>query len=103
MFHLRSNIECNYKHEELDEDRLYGSIYPDLLKDIQFCADNNLNQKVRTCPGDSGGPAIVRKFVDRRGQFTLMGITSGGFGRKDCSSDYGVPDYYTFVAHEEVK
>jgi len=100
---IRSNIECNYKYEELDEYRLYGSIYPDLLKDFQFCADNNLNQKVRTCPGDSGGPAIVRKFVDRRVQFTLMGIVSGGFGSgKDCSNDYGVPDFYTFVAHEEI-
>ena len=77
-------------------------ILPELLKSSQFCADNNLDQEVKTCKGDSGGPSIIRDFVDGSDQFTIIGITSGGLGGVSCSGKHGVPDWYTFVAHHEV-
>jgi len=33
---------------------------PQLSSDVLFCADDLLNREVRTCHGDSGGPAIKR-------------------------------------------
>ena len=33
---------------------------PKLTSDVLFCADDLLDHKVRTCHGDSGGPAIKR-------------------------------------------
>ena len=62
----------------------------------QFCADNNIDQDVKTCHGDSGGPSIVRKFVDGAEQFVLIGVVSGGLGIR-CGTAPGVPDFYSFT------
>ena len=106
MLFYRSNEECNQKLQKLPDfvfDKYnLGWELPDNLRPSQFCADNNLDSKVRTCPGDSGGPAIVREYVHGRDQFTIIGITSGGLGGRTCEENYGVPDWYTYVAHYEV-
>lgn len=46
-----------------------------------FCAGHSDGHQ-DACLGDSGGPLIVR---DARGRYTLVGITSAGFG---CGIDH---------------
>ena len=101
--HFRKNSECNQKIKELKKDVFLNvkSHLPDLLKDTQFCADNNLDQEEKTCKGDSGGPSIIRPSI-LEDKFTIIGITSGGLGGASCSGKRDVPDWYTFVAHHEV-
>ena len=68
------------------------------IKNTQFCGFNE-----RTCYGYGGGPVLVRQFVARKDQFTIIGITSGRFGGDNCNEKQGVPDYYTYLEHEEVE
>ena len=52
-----------------------------------------------TCHGDSGGPSIARQFVNGVYRYTLLGVVSGGPDPLQCGS---LPDFYTYIGHEEV-
>ena len=55
--------------------------------------------QVGTCKGDSGGPAITRKFYDGSFHYTVLGVVSGNPRPLNCGS---LPDFYTYVGHEKV-
>ena len=76
--------------------------YPQLLTEVMFCADHNVNKDIGTCYGDSGGPAI-KKVLDEKDwseRFTLVGIVSGN--PKGCRGFREYPDYFTLIGHEQV-
>ena len=105
MFHYRSNEECNIDYLDLQsEHNLRTNNLPKLLINSQFCAVNFLDpSNKRTCPGDSGGPVIKQHSIGRKiPLFTIIGIISGGFGGSNCDKNEEVPDYFTYVEHEEV-
>ena len=92
---------CNHKFQGLDAAsiRVY---YPQLLTEVMFCADHNVNKDIGTCYGDSGGPTI-KKVLDEKDwseRFTLVGIVSGN--PKGCRGFREYPDYFTFIGHEQV-
>ena len=60
---IRASDECNYKYNNTNRrrDRLAVKVQlPSLLIRSQYCADNNINEDVGTCHGDSGGPSFIR-------------------------------------------
>ena len=60
---VRSKAECDYKYNNTKsvQSRLrVRQFLPDLVSSSLFCADNNLNQRIGVCHGDSGGPSIIR-------------------------------------------
>ena len=68
-----------------------------------FCANNNLNDDVGTCYGDSGGPVIRSKWDSDDGTdvFTLVGVVSGN--PAGCTRNtLLVPDFYTFLGDSKV-
>ena len=52
-----------------------------------------------TCKGDSGGPAITRRFYDGSFHYTVLGVVSGNPRPLNCGI---LPDFYTYVGHEKV-
>ena len=58
----------------------------------QFCAGSLSGGT--TAPGDSGGPALTKQWIDGGEQWQLIGIVSGGF-------QFGNP-FYVFVAHPDI-
>ena len=63
---IRSNAECNFKYSQLgrlDQLRLATQL-PNNLVSSQYCADNNVNENIVTCHGDSGGPSFVRCLLN---------------------------------------
>jgi len=71
---------------------------PQLTTDVLFCADANLNNKTGVCSGDSGGPAIQRKYEDGKVRYLLVGPVTGNVNY--C--DGGLPDVYNFVGNEKI-
>ena len=68
-----------------------------------FCANNNLNDDVGTCYGNSGGPVIRRNWDSDGGAdvFTLVGVVSGN--PAGCiRNTLLVPDFYTFLGDSKV-
>merc|ERR1711973_813584 len=89
----KSQDECNFKYESTAKDD-YEYYLPEKLKKIQFCA-GNFDTDIRTYYGDSGGPALRRRWSPTEGEsFELIGIVSGGFRFAD--------NLYAFIAHEEI-
>eukprot|EP00092_Neocalanus_flemingeri_P007808 GFUD01008429.1.p1 GENE.GFUD01008429.1~~GFUD01008429.1.p1 ORF type:complete len:758 (+),score=132.02 GFUD01008429.1:578-2851(+) len=96
---IRSHMECNSKYNTTsgrERKRLLRQL-PRLIEDTQFCGENSLSDDIGTCNGDSGGPTFVRNWISNRERFTIVGVTSGSPG---CGGK--LPDFYTFVAHEEI-
>ena len=62
---VRSKSECDFMYSNnlsrQDEARVRRNL-PDLVSSTLFCADNNLDKKIGTCNGDSGGSSIVRYY-----------------------------------------
>ena len=60
---VRSKSECDFMYSNnlsrLDKLRV-RKFLPDLVSSSLFCADNNLDQRIGTCNGDSGGPSVIR-------------------------------------------
>ena len=52
-----------------------------------------------TCKGDSGGPAITRRFYDGSFHYTVLGVVSGNPRPLNCGL---LPDFYTYVGNEKV-
>ena len=60
---IGSNQECNTKYRQTDRRSklsLKKQVPDRLLISTQYCADNNINEQVGTCHGDSGGPSFGR-------------------------------------------
>ena len=60
-------MECDDKFKTFGESSVKGKTntdkwIPQLTKDVLFCADADLNEKIGVCRGDSGGPASLRFF-----------------------------------------
>ena len=121
---VRSKSECDFMYSNnlsrLDKLRVRRFL-PDLVSSSLFCADNNLDRRIGTCNGDSGGPSVIRysqsswsptetspvniyfrEFVDGSRRFTLVGVIKGSLACSASSTGTYFPDLYTFVAHEKV-
>ncbi len=48
---IRSREECNYKYQKVDNYTINRRI-PQLVTEVMFCANNNVNDDVGTCYGD---------------------------------------------------
>ena len=100
---IRSRAECNYKYRRVDSYTKKKRI-PKLVTEAMFCANNNINDDVGTCYGDSGGPVIRRHWDREEGAdvFTLVGVVSGN--PAGCIRNTLLfPDLYTFIGNSKVK
>lgn len=100
---VRTMLECDSKIKIFGESEESGQSkidrwIPQLTTNVLFCADANLNQKTGVCFGDSGGPAIVRDFVDGSNRNILVGTVTGNLN--SCGG--GVPDIYNFIGNEKI-
>ena len=98
---VRSREECNDKYHSISN--FTRNFYlPELVTEVVFCADHNLNDDVGTCYGDSGGPVIRRNWdrKERAEVYTLVGVVSGNLG--GCRRTREYPDHYTFLGHNKV-
>ena len=65
-----------------------------IFSDTEYCAGSNIDG-VTTAPGDSGGPSVIREYINGVPRYILLGIVSGSWSDSD--------NIYLFVAHNEVR
>ena len=85
---VRSKAECDYKYNNTKsvQSRLrVRKFLPDLVSSSLFCADNNLNQRIGVCHGDSGGPSIIRSVII----MSVWGFFGLKLGQSEICNDLG--------------
>jgi V8-like Glu-specific endopeptidase len=69
------------------------------VNSTQYCAGSTEN--ARTCPGDSGGPLMLRKAIKKTNRYFLIGVDSLGVWRCGTSSRIAiytkVPSYMEWI------